>query len=674
MGEFDMYRQAGTTPNFTDIARRYGMNRHTVAKYWKAGGQVEDARRCRPSGLDRHREVIEAKAQLPGATKRGIYEYLIDRCYAGEEPPAYNTLTKWMRRNGIECGRPPEGPEPHPRFETAPGEQMQFDWKESLRMADAEGEVFEFNVFSATLGYSRLHRFVYSRTRTEDDVMACLLAVMAANGGTARTLVTDNMSSIVSSSASGRRVSARFARFAAAAGFELELARPRSPQTKGKVESSNRFLSRLAVYEGDFRGEEGLVAAIARIEARCNTEPSASTGVPPAVLFMREKEELRKVGNMGLLESMVADVSVQAAPPHDARPLPGPRVLGAPALHRQARQGARDAVGPGEGGDGRRDRRGPRPVGPGRARRLRPGALRRGPGREGALRRRRHRGGGPRQPGAARQARGGVAVSARDEGGAYARIRENLSELGLDAMAAGLPHWMSAVAAGEADFASAMLAMTSEEAEAKRRRGTDRKVRAAGFPFVKTLADFDFSFQPSIPRAVVDDLAALRFLDAAENVVLVGSPGVGKTHIAVALGVEAVRARKEVRFTDCAALVRDLKDASSRGILAKRLKYYAHATLLIIDELGYLDVDEEGADLLFQLVSARYEHRSTVITTNVAVGLWADVFGDAVTAAAIADRVCHHCTMLKITGRSYRMKDLLAEAADGDGLPERGQS
>ena len=109
-----MYRQAGTTPNFTDIARRYGMNRHTVAKYWKAGGQVEDARRCRPSGLDRHREVIEAKAQLPGATKRGIYEYLIDRCYAGEEPPAYNTLTKWMRRNGIECGRPPEGPEPHP--------------------------------------------------------------------------------------------------------------------------------------------------------------------------------------------------------------------------------------------------------------------------------------------------------------------------------------------------------------------------------------------------------------------------------------------------------------------------------------------------------------------------------------------------------------------------------
>ena len=391
------------------------------------------------------------------------------------------------------------------------------------------------------------------------------------------------------------------------------------------------------------------------------------------MLFMREKEELRKVGNMGLLESMVADVSVQAVPPTmlvrcRGREFSVPRrcigrrvkVLAMPSGQVRVEMAGetvavRDLSAPG----------GPLVYDPAHyAEALAAKARYADADIEAAA----------HQPGAARQARGGVAVSARDEGGAYARIRENLSELGLDAMAAGLPHWMSAVAAGEADFASAMLAMTSEEAEAKRRRGTDRKVRAAGFPFVKTLADFDFSFQPSIPRAVVDDLATLRFLDAAENVVLVGSPGVGKTHIAVALGVEAVRARKEVRFTDCAALVRDLKDASSRGILAKRLKYYAHATLLIIDELGYLDVDEEGADLLFQLVSARYEHRSTVITTNVAVGLWADVFGDAVTAAAIADRVCHHCTMLKITGRSYRMKDLLAEAADGDGLPERGQS
>ena len=229
------------------------------------------------------------------------------------------------------------------------------------------------------------------------------------------------------------------------------------------------------------------------------------------------------------------------------------------------------------------------------------------------------------------------------------RLAANLEELGLDGMASSVPEYVRLVADGEKDLVTTMLELTDAQVAAKRRADDGRRIRMANFPYVKTLADFDFSFQPSIPRAVVDDLATLRFLDAAENVVLVGSPGVGKTHIAVALGVEAVRARKEVRFTDCAALVRDLKDASSRGILAKRLKYYAHASLLIIDELGYLDVDEEGADLLFQLVSARYEHRSTVITTNVAVGLWADVFGDAVTAAAIADRVCHHCTMLKLS-------------------------
>lgn len=135
----------------------------------------------------------------------------------------------------------------------------------------------------------------------------------------------------------------------------------------------------------------------------------------------------------------------------------------------------------------------------------------------------------------------------------------------------------------------------------------------------------------------------------------------GKTHLAVAIGIEAVKAGREVRFTDCARLVEDLKDASSRGILKNRLKYYAHSKLLVVDELGCLDIDEQGADLMFQLVSTRYEQRSTIITTNVGIGGWSKVFGDEVTAGAIADRVCHHCTLIKITGRSYRLKDLPAD-------------
>lgn len=249
-------------------------------------------------------------------------------------------------------------------------------------------------------------------------------------------------------------------------------------------------------------------------------------------------------------------------------------------------------------------------------------------------------------------------MSAVDESSPYVRAQANLSELGLHEMCASLPDYVRMVAEGDRDLVSALAEMTSAEVAARRARIMRQRIRSSGFPYVKTLSDFDWSFQPSVPRPQVEELATLRFVDRAENVLLVGSPGVGKTHLAVAIGIEAVRAGREVRFCDCARLVEDLRDAQSRGILAKRLKYYAHSKLLIIDELGYLAIDAEGADLMFQLVSTRYEQRSTIITTNVGIGGWARVFGDDVAASAIADRVCHHCTLIRITGRSYRLKDL----------------
>lgn len=252
-------------------------------------------------------------------------------------------------------------------------------------------------------------------------------------------------------------------------------------------------------------------------------------------------------------------------------------------------------------------------------------------------------------------------MKAVDESSPYIRAQANLSELKLDQMSAAMPDYVRMVANGDRDFAQAVAEMTQAEVAARRSRIMRQRIRSSGFPFVKTLSDFDWDFQPSIPRAKVEELATLRFVDDAENVLLVGSPGVGKTHLAVAIGIEAVKAGREVRFCDCAKLIADLKDAASRGILDKRLRYYAHSKLLIIDELGYLDVDERGADLMFQLVSTRYEQRSTIITTNVGIGGWAKVFGDDVTASAIADRVCHHCALIKITGRSYRLKDLPAD-------------
>ena len=182
-------------------------------------------------------------------------------------------------------------------------------------LVDANGEVLEFNVFTATLGYSRRHVFIPTPGRTTDDLLACLLQTFRVLGGVPEELVTDNMSALVSLSGGRRRRVERAWRFADEAGFRLVPCAPRSPETKGKDESANRFLSRLAAYEGEFAGWEGLRGCVARIEARSNEEPNATTGLPPAALFMREKESLRPVGNMALLESMVGDVSAWVVPP-----------------------------------------------------------------------------------------------------------------------------------------------------------------------------------------------------------------------------------------------------------------------------------------------------------------------------------------------------------------------
>ena len=166
IGEMNMMKESGAKPNFTDIARRYGVDRHTVARYWNGGGpQPADAREGRPSGFDRYRAEIEEKAAMPGMTKKALHEPP-PRRHGGDEPPVpgYNAFTHYLRRNGISPGA--GMPEAHPRFETEPGRQLQFDWKEDVATRDRAGAEYRFNVFSATLGYSRRHLFRRSPTRT----------------------------------------------------------------------------------------------------------------------------------------------------------------------------------------------------------------------------------------------------------------------------------------------------------------------------------------------------------------------------------------------------------------------------------------------------------------------------------------------------------------------------
>lgn len=663
IGELDMYREAGIKPNFSDIAKRYGKDRHTVASYWRAeGGRPRDGRADRAGSFDAHIEEVAAKAQLPGVTKKGIHEWLLHR-YPGENLAGYNAFTQFMRKNGIAVGAS-DGPEPHPRFETPPGLQLQFDWKESVRMANRDGELFEFNVFAATLGHSRRHIFIRSGTRTTDDLVRCMYATIARLGGVPREWVTDNMSALVTVKGGRRLKVQRAYEFAKAAGFELKLCRPRSPQTKGKVESSNRFLSRLAAYQGDFDGWDDIDEIIARIEDASNSEPNETTGA--AALRAVHGGEGRATARRQPARPRGGDGRRGArgqGAGHDAGQRARGGDVGAQALHRQA--GPRRLHARRRDGLLRRRRAGGHPRG-GRAR-LRPGPLRRGHGREALVRRRRrrHRGGRRGQPRAARLDRG-LAVSAAVQASPLNRLAANLEELGLEGMASSVPEYVRLVADGRKSLVDAMLELTDAQIALKRRADDERRTRMANFPYIKTLADFDWGFQPSVPRGLVEQLATLEFVDRGDNVVLVGSPGVGKTHLSIAIGHEAVMARKQVYFADCSRLVEDLKHASAKEALARRMRFYEHCSLLIIDELGYLDIGKEGADLLFQLVNRRYAlKRSTIVTTNVPVGRWGDVFGSNVTASAVADRLCHHCAMIKITGRSYRLKDVSIGGEDG---------
>src|SRR5436305_2226710 len=181
-------------------------------------------------------------------------------------------------------------------------------------------------------------------------------------------------------------------------------------------------------------------------------------------------------------------------------------------------------------------------------------------------------------------------------------------------------------------------------------------LKIAHFPTVKTLDDFDFTFQPAVDQRLVRELATSRFLAQAENVLIFGAPGVGKTHLAIALGRAVVEAGHSVLFTSATALLGALSRAELDGQLADKLAFYAKPKLLILDELGYLPFEKRSAHLFFQLVARRYEKRSLLVTTNQLVGQWGQVFGDDVLAAAILDRLLHHGHALLIQGDSYRLR------------------
>jgi DNA replication protein DnaC len=207
------------------------------------------------------------------------------------------------------------------------------------------------------------------------------------------------------------------------------------------------------------------------------------------------------------------------------------------------------------------------------------------------------------------------------------------------------------------DYQSFLAQALESEWRGRQQRGIEMRLRMARFPWLKTLDQFDFECQPSLDRKVVRELAGLSFVDRAENVVLLGPPGVGKTHLAIAFGIKAVEAGASVLFLTLETLMSRVIRARQENRLERMLQQLAAPRLLLLDELGYLPLLREEASLFFRLLVRRYERGSLIVTSNKRFADWGEVFTDQVLATAILDRLLHHATTLNIKGESYRLRD-----------------
>lgn len=235
------------------------------------------------------------------------------------------------------------------------------------------------------------------------------------------------------------------------------------------------------------------------------------------------------------------------------------------------------------------------------------------------------------------------------------RLRGMLADLkmpgALEALDDILQGVDSGVTAGEA-----IERLLGAQIELRNNRRLEAAMRSSRLPAVKTLEDFDFTFQPSIKRDQIESLHELGFLERRENVILLGPPGVGKTHLAISLAIAAAQSGRRVYYGTLGALITSLEEAQAAGHLLQRLKVLTHPSLLVVDEIGYLPITRTGAMLFFQLMSRRYETGSTVLTSNKGFEEWGAIFGDEVMATALIDRLLHHCHIVAIRGNSYRLR------------------
>ena len=244
-----------------------------------------------------------------------------------------------------------------------------------------------------------------------------------------------------------------------------------------------------------------------------------------------------------------------------------------------------------------------------------------------------------------------VVRSARDT------IRSMLADLKMPGSLEAIDGILAEIDGGHLAATEAINRLLSAQITLRNNRRLKAAMRSSRLPVVKTLESFEFSFQPSIKRQQIESLHELGFVDRKENVVLLGPPGVGKTHLAISLAIAAAQRGRRVYYGTLIDLITSLQEAQAAGQLTRRLAVLTHPALLVVDEIGYLPIDHAGAVLFFQLMNRRYETASTVLTSNKGFEEWGEILGDEVMAAALIDRVLHHCHLVNIRGNSYRMRE-----------------